>query len=42
MTDLPFIAAGWIGTTAALAVYAVTIRLRTRRARAATKAGPAR
>ena len=32
MTDAPFIAAGWLGTAAAVAAYALSIAVRTRRA----------
>lgn len=32
MTDASFIAAGWIGTAAAIALYAISVSVRTRRA----------
>ena len=31
MTDLSFIATGWIGTAVAVSVYALSLRRRTRR-----------
>jgi hypothetical protein len=32
MTDAPFIAAGWLGTAAAVGLYTVVLAVRTRRA----------
>ena len=32
MTDVSFIATGWIGTAVAVAAYALSVRRRTRRA----------
>ena len=32
MTDTPFIVAGWLGTAGAIAIYTVSIMIRTRRA----------
>jgi hypothetical protein len=31
MTDVSFVLAGWIGSAAAIALYAVQLRIRTRR-----------
>lgn len=42
MTDAPFIAAGWLGTAAAIAAYALSITIRTRRAARARAQSPRR
>ena len=33
MTDISFVAAGWIGTAVSIAAYAISVRRRIRRAR---------
>ena len=38
MTDVSFIATGWIGTAVAVAAYAISVRRRTRRAHVAASA----
>jgi hypothetical protein len=42
MTDVSFIATGWIGTALAVAAYAISVQRRTRRARHATSPTEAR
>ena len=37
MTDASFVILGWVGTTGAVAAYALSIRLRSRRARAGVR-----
>ena len=37
MTDASFVVVGWLGTAGAVAAYALSVRLRTRRARAGAR-----
>ncbi len=37
MTDAPFILVGWLGTASAIGLYAVNLRIRSRRAAAALR-----
>lgn len=40
MTDAPFVVAGWAGTALAVAGYALSIRVQTRRTRRAVATRP--
>ena len=42
MTDAPFVAAGWVGTALAVAAYALSIRVRSRRTRRPVAGRPTR